>query len=211
MNCDAIAPWYRWLEWAGFGRALRLRRLAFLDDMAAPSNALVLGDGDGRFLGALLARAPQMQVDAVEKSCAMTTLAKARIAKTGARQVRFHCADARSFPFPPAAYDLIVTHFFLDCFSQDDLRRLVPRLAESSKPGACWVVSEFSIPQGGLGRLRAAAWIRLLYTCFGWTTGLPVRRLPDYRTALASAGFRLEREEFASGGLLTSQLWRKST
>ena len=210
VNCDAIAFWYRLLEWAAFGTALQRRREAFLPEMAGASNALVLGDGDGRFLRALLGRAPHLQVDCVETSRAMIALAEKRIAESNATRVRFHCADARSFPFQPASYDLIVTHFFLDCFSDADVRQLVPRLAKSAKPGARWAVSEFSVPAGGLRRWRARVWIRLLYWCFGWATGLEVRQLPDYRGALQAAGFRLEREEFVSGGLLTSQLWRNS-
>lgn len=209
MNCDAIARWYRWLESAAFGTALQRRRIAFLEYMAAATDALVLGDGDGRFLRDLLFRAPILQVDAVENSGAMAALAKAR-AGDGAARVHFHSSDARSLKYQPVAYDLIVTHFFLDCFSDDELSQLAPRLAASAKPGALWVVSEFSIPQGGLARLRAQIWIKLLYMCFGWATGLRVRRLPDYRRALRAAGFRLEREQFASWGLLTSQLWRKS-
>lgn len=210
MNCDLIARWYRWCEWAVFGFALQQRRLAFLRNIAAAESGLVLGDGDGRFLSGLLASAPLVRIDAVEASRKMIALAEARITEMDAVHVRFYCADARSYEFQPAKYDLVVTHFFLDCFSDDDLRHLVPRLAKAARPAAQWVVSEFSVPSSLLMRWRAKAWIRLLYWCFGWATGLRVRRLPDFRAALANAGFRLEREEFASWGLLTSQLWRKS-
>src|ERR1019366_5450931 len=54
VNCDRIAGCYRWLEYAGFGRALEHRREAFLSEVAEARRVLVLGDGDGRALAALL-------------------------------------------------------------------------------------------------------------------------------------------------------------
>ncbi len=52
VNCDRIARWYRWIEYAGFGRALERRREAFLDDVSDARRVLALGDGDGRALAA---------------------------------------------------------------------------------------------------------------------------------------------------------------
>ena len=202
MNCDSIARWYRWLEYGAFGGELQRRRVAFLGEMAPAQTALVLGDGDGRFLAELLRANPSVQVDAVDASAAMIALARER---TGSGRVRFHCADARELPFAPGAYDLLVTHFFLDCFSDAELAGLIPRLAAASTAEARWVVSEFTLAGGS----RARAWIAVLYRLFGWTTGLRVRRLPDFAGALRAAGFALEREEFGAGRLLTSQLWRR--
>jgi len=35
MKIGYLAPWYRWIEYAAFGRALERRRFAFLDCLAA--------------------------------------------------------------------------------------------------------------------------------------------------------------------------------
>ena len=43
MNCDRIARWYRWFEYAGFGRGLERRRQAFLNDIADARRVLALG------------------------------------------------------------------------------------------------------------------------------------------------------------------------
>ena len=51
--------------------------------------------------------------------------------------------------------------------------------------------------------------IRSLYAAFWVTTGLRTNRLPDYRSALAAAGFELQSEEYACGGLLVSELWQR--
>jgi len=78
VNCDPIARWYRWFEYAGFGRALERRREAFLSDVADARRVLTLGDGDGRALEKLLAAAPHARVDYIDVSARMLQLARAR-------------------------------------------------------------------------------------------------------------------------------------
>jgi len=195
MNCDRIARWYRWLEYAGFGRALKRRRGAFLSDVADARRVLALGDGDGRALAALLAAAPDARVDYIDVSARMLDLARAR---AGAKRVAYRNDDARTAPLPAAQYDLIVTHFFLDCFDEMDLEPLIARLADAASPQARWLVSEF----------RGNGWlVRALYLFFRTATGLRTRRLVDHHPLLKRHGFRLVRQEHAWRGLLASELW----
>ena len=65
MNCDRIARWYRWLEYASFGRALERRRLEYLAATADARRVLILGEGDGRFLAAFFRLSKYSVVDAV--------------------------------------------------------------------------------------------------------------------------------------------------
>lgn len=209
MNCDRLARWYRALEYAGFGRALERRRRALLGQMSVAQRVLVLGDGDGRFLAAFLRVNPTAEVDSVDSSAAMLALARKKAGEANAGRVRFYHADARSWQPPADGYDLIVTHFFLDCFTDAELRPLVARLAARTTPDARWVISEFRQPRRGLAAWHARLWVTSLYAFFRITTGLRVRRLPDHAAALGAAGFRLETETVARFGLLTSQLWRR--
>ena len=178
MNADPLARWYRWLEYAAFGGALRKRREAFLFELGDPQKVLVLGDGDGRFLQLFTALYPNASVDAVELSPKMIELAQAR-----APSVVFHQADAREFPFA-GQYDLAAAHFFFDCFETDELRALLSRIRTTT-----WLVSEFC----GTGWRRPI--VRALYFFFRLTTGLRVTSLPDHRTVLEQLGFRIEKEQ----------------
>lgn len=198
MNCDPIARWYRWLEYLGFGRALERRRNAFLSDVADARRALVLGDGDGRFL-ARLVRVMHGAIDYVDVSPGMLALARGR-AGDG---VHYILGDALTIPLPAREYDLIVTHFFLDCFNDQDAAALVNKVADAAAPRARWLISEF----------RAASWwsrlcIGALYIFFRITTGLQTQRLIDHHSLLRQRGFAIERSETARAGLLTSELWR---
>jgi SAM-dependent methyltransferase len=209
MDCDPLARWYRWLEYAGCGRALERRRFAFLPEMATARRALLLGDGDGRFLAALLRINPTVQVDAVDSSARMIALSRRRAAGSVER-VRFHCSDARTISLNANAYDLIVTHFFLDCFHQEEIPLLVSRISHAGTEAAMWAVSEFRQPANGPTAWAEKGLLKGLYAFFRWTTGLQVRELPDHRTPLRRRGFVLVRDEPAHAGLLVSELWRKT-
>ncbi len=200
------------------GRSLERRRLEFLDDLTVARHILILGEGDGRFLQKLLEVNPSAHIDCVDSSGRMLEVARARAAagrgaaNAAVARVRFHHADARLW-LPPAdrRYDLVVTHFFLDCFSEEELHPLLERLAAATTLDAQWVVSEFRLPERGWQAWRARLWIGGLYRLFGWTTGLRVRRLPLYRPLLERVGFRLARQVTVSAGLLVSERWTRST
>jgi hypothetical protein len=65
-NFDRIAKPYRWLEYLTFGKALQNVRLHHLPALLHCRNALILGDGDGRFTAALLAANPPITVRAID-------------------------------------------------------------------------------------------------------------------------------------------------
>jgi hypothetical protein len=103
-----------------------------------------------------------------------------------------------------------VTHFFLDCLTEDEVHSLADRLRCALSPSGHWLVSEFAIPQGAFGRWVARPVVWLLYRAFGLLTGLTVRKLPDYASALRAAGFTLlERRSFLRG-LLAAEIWSAS-
>jgi ubiquinone/menaquinone biosynthesis C-methylase UbiE len=206
VNCDVIAPYYRWIEYLGMGRALERRRRRFLSEVGAARRALVLGDGDGRFLRQLAARAPSARLDYVDRSAGMLKLARRAV---GSERVTYHHADALEFPLPHAEYDLIATHFFFDCFGPTELDRLIERVASAAAPGAHWLVSEFRVPRRRWLEPPARIYIGGLYAFFRLATGLRNRRLVDHRPMLESRGFRLWKSEEVWGGLIASELWSR--
>jgi len=201
MNADRIARPYRWIEYATLGRALQQRRTAFLADVADACRVLVLGDGDGRFLEKLVEQNPLACIDYVDVSGRMLELARAR---AGTGRVTYHQADALEIALPERGYDLIVTHFFLDCFNEAGAARLVERAALAACPNARWLISEF----------RRTWWssplLAGLYLFFRITTGLETRRLIDHHPLLARHGFRMVRTESAWLGLLASEVWARA-
>jgi cyclopropane fatty-acyl-phospholipid synthase-like methyltransferase len=208
-NFNYIARPYRWMEYASFGPSLLRCRLAQLPALEGARRALVLGDGDGRFLAHLLRTNPELSADAVDCSRSMLEILDRRISKMGdnaRRRVILHQADVLSWTAQDR-YDVVVSHFFLDCFFKHQLEQLMDRIAPHLEQGALWLISEFAIPPGAPASYLSAGIVRLLYEFFGLVTGLSVRALPDYCAVMRHSGFRLMGRKAFLGGLLESQLW----
>jgi SAM-dependent methyltransferase len=211
MNCDRIAKWYRWLEYLVFGRALERRRREYLSEVTNARSVLILGDGDGRFTAEFFDRNREALVDSIDLSPRMLALARQRIGEHQSNAMRLHFreGDARTIELR-RKYDLIVSHFFLDCLVDRDLELLVARISDTAYPQARWLVSEFCLPDSGIRRFAASLLIKMMYGFFRFATGLKASGLPDYPTVFAMHGFRRVRDTSAAGGLLVSELWQRS-
>lgn len=203
---DRVAWLYRWMELLTFGPYLSRCRSAFLADCLTRRRALILGDGDGRFTAQLLNANPAIEIDAVDASAAMLASLLRRAGPDRERVQVFH-ADMRRFDPPHSNYDLIVTHFFLDCFDAEEIDEFAATLRKSVADNAIWLVSDFSIPPGWFGRIVAAPIIWALYRAFGILTGLRTRKLPDYAAALSHAGFGRKRRTAWLHNLLVGEIW----
>ena len=202
---DPIARPYRWLEYLALGKTLEHCRFHFLPQLLDRHRALILGDGDGRFTARLLATNQTIKITAVDTSAAMLALLRKRCAPNSNR-LQTNQASALDFPFE-GPYDLVVTHFFLDCLTQPDLETLIARITPMLAPEALWLISDFRIPSGAM-RFPARIYIRSLYLAFRILTGLRTTRLPDHATPLTRSGFTRIAHHRSLAGLLTSELWQ---
>jgi ubiquinone/menaquinone biosynthesis C-methylase UbiE len=204
-NFDPVARLYRVMEYLAFGGDLERVRFCLLDRLAGRRSILILGEGDGRCLARLLPLAPDARIHCVDASPAMLARAAARIAGTDTRnRVAFECADVLSHSFPPARYDAVVTLFFLDCFDRAQTEGLVNRIKAALQPGSAWLFADFRVPERGLARIRARAWLAVLYAFFRWQTGLRTRALPPSEELIRQAGFHCGASRDFQWGLLRS-------
>jgi ubiquinone/menaquinone biosynthesis C-methylase UbiE len=208
---DRIARPYRWLEYLTLGNALQRCRTHFLSSLHDRRRALVLGDGDGRFLAQLLSANATLSADAVDISASMLALLRRRCeaaAPNAASRLETHNTSALIFK-PARSYDIVVTHFFLDCLTQPELDTLITRVTPHLKPDALWLVSDFRIPAGPLSPF-AQLLVRGLYLAFRILTGLRTTHLPDHAAALNN-GFACIAQHRTLGGILTMELWQRTS
>lgn len=102
----------------------------------------------------------------------------------------------------PRSFDLVCSHFFLDCLSTPQVELLAQGVAEHLAPGALWIVSEFATPCWWAGLIVA-----ILYRGFAVLAGLQTRQLPLWQEALGQNGFTCVAEAKSLAGLLTSSVW----
>lgn len=125
-------------------------------------------------------------------------------------RVRPLVADVRDCLPDGDGYDLVVTHFLLDCLTTDEVDSLATKVRTRLADDALWVVSEFAIPAGWFGRVVARPVVGFLYWAFGWMTGLRVRELPDWTRVLERAGFVRRRHREWLWGLLVSMILERT-
>jgi SAM-dependent methyltransferase len=213
-NFNSVARAYRWMEYSTFGPMLERCRFHFLTRCCRARYALVLGDGDGRFTARLLSLNPAVRVDAVDASPAMLAILRERARNccdnAGGRLQTIQ-ADIRRFTPPGKDYDLVVSHFFLDCLTDDEANALFARLSPYMAQDAIWLVSEFAVPKTGWWRLPARMVIRGLYYAFYILTGLRVRKIPNYANAFSDNGFHLAEKAAYLGGMLATEVWERQS
>lgn len=212
IGFDLLARPYRTLEYLAFRRTLEKQRFAFLAHANNARRALILGEGDGRFVCEFAKRNTEVTIDCIDASSNMIAVAQERVRKSDIarpERIRFLHRNALTGVNTGLRYDLIVTHFFLDCFSDSDAGQIVAAVHETCAPAATWLIAEFQQPESGWRKWHARAWLRTMYLFFGLATGLETRHLPKYNARLLAAGFRLCGRELAFADLVSSELWKR--
>jgi ubiquinone/menaquinone biosynthesis C-methylase UbiE len=209
MSFDTLAPHYRWLEQVLAGNKLQHCRTAFLDQVLGSKNVLIAGEGNGRFLTECRHALPSARITVVDVSSGMLRVASRRAAAHGLELDRIEFVHSDILAWRPEAqtYDLVVTHFFLDCFPPWQLKRVVEALARSASGAATWLLADFQIPPLGWKCYRAKAIHLLMYAFFRAAARLPAKSLTPPEPFLRAQGFRLRSTQVHEWGLLHSDLW----
>jgi SAM-dependent methyltransferase len=206
-NFDRVARIYRWAEYISLGPLLERTREHHLPQLTTCNRALVLGDGDGRFLARLLRQNLALHALTVDTSATMLQLLTKRCAFAAPRleTAQISALDANA----PPGTDLVVTHFFLDCLAQQDVDALTQRISAQLQPDALWLLSDFAVPSSPLLRPLARLYIGALYLAFRLLTGLRQTHLPDPQSSLTQAGFVRIACHQKVHGLLYTELWQR--
>src|SRR6185436_8789637 len=117
----------------------------------------LLGEGPGRYLVELLRVNSTARVTCVEQSPRKIRAAQQYLheKRLSPERVEFLCTDWVDWHQAAGGYDLIATHFFLDCFTPAQLEKLVPKVAAAMQASGAWIISDFCEPPHGWRRTRA--------------------------------------------------------
>ena len=203
---------YNLLEKLVFREALEKTRFACLDSISQSEKILLLGEGDGRFLEKLTKVNPNCSVTVFDNSPTMLALAKTRVSSTFQGEVHFYKEDATNFPFSFEMFDAVVTHFFLDCFTEETLSALLEKLSSTLRPGGKWLIADFVEPSPTtLWFIPQFLCLRLLYAFFRLKCGIEARSVVSPHNTLKDLGLKKSRCINFCNGFLTSLVFIKST
>lgn len=208
MSFDTLAPHYRSMERVLAGDKLQKCRTAHLDSIDTPRRALLVGEGNGRFLRAFVERFPQPEITCIDASARMLDVAKTAL-NSGAHVTYLH-SDILEAPLQAHHFDLIVTNFFLDCFPPHQLARITTKLAAAATSEAIWLLADFCEAPSGLKKVRSKLILSSMYLFFRFAAKLPARRLTSPDDLLLENGFELTDRRRFEWDLLHADLWRRS-
>lgn len=212
MNFDRLARHYRWMEFVLAGEKLQRCRTAYLADVPHPRHLLLLGEGPGRCLVECLRRYPGAEITYVDSSQCMLKEAQRQLHREGLSQPSVHWihSDILDWVHQGEPFDLVVTHFFLDCFAPESLPGVVAHISSQAAQQADWLLADFQVAPGkGLRRTRSQLVLRSMYRFFRLATKLEAQALTPPDPFLERAGFRLRSRREEDWGLLHSDWWQR--
>jgi len=208
---DKLAPWYHFLETISFGNQLQQCRISQLAELSAVKNVLILGDGNGRFLESLLKSTDNSEIESIDISRNMIELANTRITSLpNSSKVIFIHSDVFDWDFPKFKYDLVVTNFFLDCFTYPELTNLIEKVSLSLKPEGKLIYGDFNVPNSFCKKTLTSLLLFGMYLFFRIFTRISANSLHDPTSLLIENKFILKNEKYYLWSFLKSQLWIKN-
>jgi len=208
MSFCFIAKFYHVLEKCVFGGNLQKVRVMYTDDLATllkqDAKVLIVGDGDGRYTCELVNSRPDLRVDYVELSKGMMDEALRNVEKCASeKNINWRNLDIREFP--GEGYDLVVTHFLLDCFDEKSLPIVIEELHHKLKNRGVWVCSDFDGEVGCWAKLL----VRFMYLFFKVVARLETNRIVKPQPFFKKLEMKLEKREVLQQGFIYSELWVK--
>ncbi|GHN00467.1 hypothetical protein WSM22_19560 [Cytophagales bacterium WSM2-2] len=186
---DKIAAIYDRLAKLVFGRSIIHSQTYFLNRIPDDAKVLILGGGSGQLLTELFKIKPGIEVCYIEASSKMISLSGRRVEE--GQRIKFIHGTEDNIP-EGTRFDVIVTAFFLDLFSNESLRGVLMKITKSHATPCLWIVADF------VNQKRwHASMLRVMYFFFRITSGVELKRLPEWeRLIIESGGRELKSELF---------------
>jgi ubiquinone/menaquinone biosynthesis C-methylase UbiE len=205
---DLAASFYPLLEQTVFGSTLSQARRFFMTRVRTGNHILLIGEGNGRFLFEALKQTSAASFTVVDSSARMLAAAARRIAAVDhCLRVELVHADILEWRSPAAHYDRVVTHFFLDQFTPDRIRRIVEKISRLAAADSLWINVDFTSENQRLPH-QLLMWAQ--YRFFRIFAGIESSRLFDPRPWTGQAGWEILEAKSLDSGWISAQLMSRT-
>lgn len=195
---DFLAPYYDRLAAIVFGKSIWKSQVEFIHVIPDHTRILILGGGTGQIAKELLLTKKDCKIWYVEASSAMISIARIRVANHP-NIVFIHGTEEH---IPIQSFDVIITGFFVDQFSESEITEMVSSLHRKMNPAAVWLVTDF-VNEKWWHRML----LKVMYIFFRLTTGIPVTTLPRWEQIFNKHLKHVSEHTFYSG-FIKSVLFR---
>jgi ubiquinone/menaquinone biosynthesis C-methylase UbiE len=201
---DLVASFYPLLEQIVFGSKLSRARRIFISRVTEGSKILLIGEGNGRFLFEVVKQTTSASITVVDSSARMLAAASGRIATVDcSSRIEFVHADILEWRSATGCYDRIVTHFVLDLFAPDRIRRLIEKISQLAMEDCLWINVDFTSGTQSLPQ-KFLMWAQ--YRFFRIFTGIEASRLSEAGPWIRNANWKIMETRLLDSGLISASL-----
>ncbi|RYE28200.1 MAG: methyltransferase domain-containing protein [Sphingobacteriaceae bacterium] len=205
-NYDAAAWFYDALSQLVFGNKLIESQRFLVQQIMPEAKILIVGGGTGWILEELTRVQPStLKITYVEISARMICLSKQKY--YGQNEVVFVNLPIEDFMLTEN-YNIILTPFLFDNFSEKRIRAVFKQLHQSLKPGGLWLLADFQVQKNYAGIWQQIL-LKTMYWFFGWLCSVETKQLTTMRPVFLAENYQLSAEKTFYQGFIISQVYRK--
>ena len=202
-NYDNVAIFYDRFARLIYGTALREAQVYLLKAIPPNSRILIAGGGTGWILEEIANIHPSgLTLTYVDSSAKMIAITKKR--KAGENRVSFITAPIQD-AIIDNQYDVVITPFFLDNFTDESLQKVFSRLDIRLAPKGMWFYCDFQ----NTDVLWQKSVLKAMYLFFRTFCGVEASHLPDADACFAQKGYVMVAEKQFLKGFVTARIYEK--
>lgn len=202
-NYDNAAWFYDSLSGLVFGNAIIQSQVYLLHHLPPASNILIIGGGTGWILDEITRLYPAgLTITYVEISAKMMAISSKR--NVGANDVTFINSAIENLALQPD-FDVIITQFLFDNFTQQTAQKVFNHLHSSLKPEGLWLYADFE----PTGKLWQKMLLKTMHTFFKILCGIEATRLPDVKQLFAKQCYKPVNSRAFFGDFIKATVYRR--
>jgi len=201
-NFNNAAPFYDRLSRLIYGGALLNAQVYLLQYIPPNSKILIAGGGTGWILEEITKiHASGLNIIYVEVSENMMALSKKR--NTGANQVAF-INDAMEDVSVPADFDVVITPFLFDNFTEQTTQQVFNHIHSSLKPAGLWLNCDFQLG----GKWWQGVLLKSMFLFFRVVCNIEATHLPDIDQHFAAHHYKSIAQQTFFGDFIVSKIYK---
>ncbi|MGN6640091.1 MAG: class I SAM-dependent methyltransferase [Mucilaginibacter sp.] len=202
-NYNNSAWFYDRLSRLVYGRALIRSQVYLLPFIPPQSNILIVGGGTGWILEEIAKIYPEgLTITYVEIAVNMMALSRKR--NIGENEVTFINEAVEEVHFT-IHFDLVITPFLFDNFTEENLQKIFAHIHHFLKPGGLWLNTDFHLTDKWWQNVL----LRSMIIFFRLICGIEATKLPDMQNCFSKAGYKIVDQKTFFGEFILSTAYHK--
>jgi ubiquinone/menaquinone biosynthesis C-methylase UbiE len=202
-NYDHIAWFYDTLARLVYGKAILRAQQYLIGHIPAGANILIAGGGTGWILEEI-ARLYSSGLTITYVDLSSKMIAQARRRNAGNNKVTFITAPAEKAP--PGKYDVVMTPFLFDNFSDSTLQSTFSAIDRLLVKDGVWLYCDFQ----DAGKWWQKALLKIMYAFFRVSCGIETAHLPDAKGCFSEHHYKIKEKKTFFNEFIIARVYQRA-